>query len=61
MTRFFVLAFAIAAAFTLVRYVIKVEGTIPEKVSFLRKSARQAVFGIKNRYIGRHHIAISAS
>lgn len=57
MSKFFILIIALAAAGTIIRYTRNIEGTTREKISFLAKTSKQAVMGIKiPRYAGRHFV-----
>lgn len=54
MSKFFLICFTIASIFTIVKYVIQVEGTKTEKLAFFMKTGKQAVMGISTQYKGRH-------
>ena len=57
MSRFFIFVVTLAAIGTLFKYVIKDEGTRAEKLKFLGRTSKQAIFGIKvPRYAGRHFV-----
>lgn len=61
MSKFFLLVVTLAAMATIWRYTKKVEGTFTEKVFFLAKTSKQALFGIKiPRYAGRHFVIKTA-
>lgn len=61
MTKFFVLIFAIAAAVTVIKYTIKVEGTFGEKLNYLcaikkKSSSRKVKYAGRHRYIKRLNV-----